>query len=243
MPRQDTSAILTPVPQVQFRSRVSPHRLTLEAVRGAVPPPRDIVQRRSRFVRDSSKVVEDVHLDRDRAEDLVLLPAVGEDPLLDDVLDDEFGLRASVRVSGRVPLGGAGSTNAESTHADGLAVWTALPRSSNAPISALASFVLLADKASDVSQPGNGRVGSRIDRSERFRPIEVDRRHASFVRGSSLVVVASGTIAAVVGSRRDCGPRRSGRGKRITIKGSRRSRIKVVEAGSARGKGAFALLE
>jgi hypothetical protein len=38
-------------------------------------------------------VVEDVHLDRDWAEDLVLLPAVGEDPLLDDVLDDEFGLR------------------------------------------------------------------------------------------------------------------------------------------------------
>lgn len=151
--------------------------------------------------------------------------------------------RASVSVVG-VRLGGAGSTNAGSTHADGLAVRTAFPRSSNAPISALASFVLLADKASDVSQPGDGRVGSRIDRSERFRPIEVDSRYASFIRGSSLVVVvASGTVGAVVGSRRHCGPHRSGRGKRIAIKGSRSSRVKVVEAGSARGKGAFALLE
>lgn len=103
VPRPDDPAIFAPVPQVQFRSRVSPHGLTLEPVRRAVPPPRDIVQRRSRFVRDSSQVVEDVHLDRDRAEDLVLLPAVGEDPLLDDVLDDQFGLRASVRVSGRGP--------------------------------------------------------------------------------------------------------------------------------------------
>lgn len=44
-------------------------------------------------------MVEDVHLDRDGTEDLVLLPAVGENPLLDDVLDNK--LRLHGRIEGR----------------------------------------------------------------------------------------------------------------------------------------------
>jgi len=37
-------------------------------------------------------MVQDVNFDRNGSKNLVLLPAIGENPLFDDVLDDEFRL-------------------------------------------------------------------------------------------------------------------------------------------------------
>jgi len=47
---------------------------------------------RSRLVRYSSKMVEDVNFDRNGSKNLVLLPAIGENPLFDNILDNEFRL-------------------------------------------------------------------------------------------------------------------------------------------------------
>lgn len=92
--RPNCPAVFSAVPQVELRRRIAPDGFPLEAFRVAASC--DVVQRRPRFVRHAPQVVEDVHFDRDRAEDLVLLPAVGEDPLLDDVLDDQLGLQCRV---------------------------------------------------------------------------------------------------------------------------------------------------
>jgi len=101
--RLNRRAVLAAVPQVELRRRVAPDVRPGQALARAAcaaAAPRQVVEPGPRLVRHAPQVVEDVHLDRDRPEDLVLLPAVGEDALLDDVLDDELGLRArSLKVS------------------------------------------------------------------------------------------------------------------------------------------------
>ena len=47
---------------------------------------------RSNGVRYPTEMIKDVHLDRDRSENLVLLPAIGENSLFDHVFDDQLRL-------------------------------------------------------------------------------------------------------------------------------------------------------
>lgn len=111
MPSRDSPTTVTPMPQIDLGSRrvasgkqastsprtVSPLSPAIAATATAVRVPACLhrieePQPRTRHERNSSQVIQHVNLDRDRSEDLVLLPAVGEDPLFDDILDDQFRL-------------------------------------------------------------------------------------------------------------------------------------------------------
>lgn len=109
-----------------------------------------------------------MHLDRNRTENLVLFPAVGQNALLDDVFDDELGLSARVNEVNESFL-----RQRDNTHADCFPIGSLLPRLHDCTIRTFARLAF-DDKVIDPPQAGHSRIRPRIDRSERMRVVQFD---------------------------------------------------------------------
>lgn len=131
---------------------------------------------RSRHVRNTAQMIQNVNFNRDRSKNLMLLPAIRQDPLLDHTFDDQLRLRRGQRQNASP----RDDMNEIVTHSNGFARRCSLPRPLYCPICSF-PHIALDHKTVYRPQSSHGTILTRIDGSQRRIQVNRNRGHSGFI--------------------------------------------------------------